>query len=137
MRPEFVKTYPKPLSSDAFSKFASNQEDSKDNNEEVRQATQLLLNDTIYDFATKLDCMQVDRIEGQKLTEFVHRAGINVRYLARIRSQCRSIGVCSSLLDEMVSRTIKSMLKYVNLNQIKYQINRTDFESNQKQTCNA
>jgi hypothetical protein len=54
LRPEFVKRWECPLSSDAFSKFGKGEE-ALQNNEQVRQATDLLETEELPNFARHLD----------------------------------------------------------------------------------
>ena len=55
MRPEFVKKWKKPLSSDAFSKFGKDADSSQSNNNDVREATEYLETVEVPAFAKHLD----------------------------------------------------------------------------------
>ena len=75
-RPEFIKNYHIPLSSDAFSPFGKHNENI--HNEEVKDATKYLLTEHIPKFAASLNSYSHDI---DQLTKLVHREGINIRYL--------------------------------------------------------
>jgi hypothetical protein len=85
LRPEFVKKYHRPLSSDAFSGFQHPSE-SKELNQAVADATLFLWTQVIPEAAVLLDKMHEELIltEDFSMTEFMHRQGINMRYLGRI-----------------------------------------------------
>lgn len=55
LRPEFVKTYHRPLSSDAFSNFGGADNVGEGHDKEVQEATDTLLNAKIPAFAAWLD----------------------------------------------------------------------------------
>jgi hypothetical protein len=78
-RPEFIKNYMIPLSSDAFSGMGKHNHE--EHNREVLEATTYLLDTTIYDFAQSLDQMSDLNNLVWELTELTHRSGINIRYL--------------------------------------------------------
>eukprot|EP00727_Mastigamoeba_balamuthi_P001851 m51a1_g11663 hypothetical protein (1053) ;mRNA; r:493-4759 len=109
MRPEFVRTYKKPLSPDAFSKFGDH--DAREHDDEVREATRYLLEQEVPSFAHWLDqnFATVPDIE-KRLTEFAHRRGINCRYFGAVRRCVRSPEVSRALLLEMVARVARKWL---------------------------
>ena len=113
-RPEFLKNYPIPLSSDAFSLMAA--EPSLECNQQVVVASDYLREGVIPRFARYLEALEdvnLKTIEEQ-LTELVHREGINIRYLGRVRSELKRKDLpelSRILLNEMCARIIKNHLK--------------------------
>jgi len=106
-RPEFIRRFRVPLSSDAFSPFNRKDPARKEHDSEVAEATQHLLNVTIPAFSQWLD----EHYRGlhleqrlDTLTEMVHREGINVRYLGLIRSHVKDDYLKRFILMEMVAR---------------------------------
>lgn len=114
LRPEFVKNYHVPLSSDAFS-LLSVGETFAEENQRVRDASAHLFNSVIPHVADML-VQEADRhlesLENQ-LTESVHREGVNIRYLGLLRKHIvkRSERLGAILLLEMCARSIKNILK--------------------------
>jgi Clustered mitochondria/Hom_end-associated Hint/Translation initiation factor eIF3 subunit 135/Leucine Rich repeat len=113
LRPEFVKAYPKPLSSDAFSPFGDTSP-SAPSNADVREATEQLLSVHVPRFAAWLESghdVDHDTVESQ-LTELAHREGINVRYIGLVRKHVEADEALRSiLLTEMCARVIKNILR--------------------------
>jgi hypothetical protein len=79
LRPEFVKRNPVPLSSDAFSRFGLDHKDVHER--EVVEATQRLHRKVIPRFAAWLDGQDERRLKSLKLTQLMHREGINNRHV--------------------------------------------------------
>lgn len=111
LRPELVRQYKTPLSSDAYSAFGNI--DRKIHNEEVKEATLYLHRQIIPNFVENtlypLENNIIDRI-----TERIHRAGINCRHLGRIRSlinKSKYVNVQRCIMSEIVARTLKSILR--------------------------
>lgn len=126
MRPEFVRRYEKPLSSDAYSPFVQvhtfsllilsksltlhalkNMPDEEEHNLNALAATQMLLEETIPLFAEWLDLEYLTiNIEEplSKLTELIHREGINCRYLGQIRKHLSADYPKELVLNEMIAR---------------------------------
>ena len=121
LRPEFLRRYPKPLSSDAFSGFGVAAQ--AEHNTEVLEATEYLYRTVIPAFAEKLDrhCERV-QVEGANaatsttrddflsLTAGMHRHGVNVRHCGRVRRHCKNHVARTRLLTEMVVRAQKNHL---------------------------
>lgn len=123
--PEFVRNYHIPLSLDGFSRFGD-PENELDHNQEVKEATDHLLNTTIAAFSQWLDQQQalnelssevlvgnhagkID-IENQ-LTELLHMEGINCRYLGRVCNLVACKEVKKMIIHEMLSRVVKNNLR--------------------------
>src|SRR3990167_2054175 len=112
LRPEFVRRYRIPLSSDAFSCWGKCNANIHD--PEVRQATQFLYTTVIPEFAETLAKQESPNVwETVRLTELLHSSGINCRHLGRVRSalpaHCRNLH--DLLATEMVARTLSALLR--------------------------
>lgn len=111
LRPELVKQFPGgALSSDAFSGFGGINVSA---NRMVKDATLHLFNHVIPAFAKRMDKSSLLAHPEeflQSLSNMLHRDGINVRFLGKVR-HCASDGTLRSiLLAEMVARTVKHHL---------------------------
>jgi hypothetical protein len=110
---------------DGFSRFGD-PENELDHNQEVKEATDHLLNTTIAAFSQWLDQQQalnelssevlvgnhagkID-IENQ-LTELLHMEGINCRYLGRVCNLVACKEVKKMIIHEMLSRVVKNNLR--------------------------
>lgn len=83
-RSEFIKNYPSPISSDAFSEWSSSfQKEREENDHEVLNAANYLKEHWIPAFVKKLDSLQVRTTTSQDLTNAFHQSGVNMRYLGR------------------------------------------------------
>ncbi|PRP82048.1 hypothetical protein PROFUN_03738 [Planoprotostelium fungivorum] len=120
-RPEFVKSNPVPLSSDAFSPSDREDPDRMTHRQEVMDATNKLINVVIPSFAASLDhsfnrmnqdISAVIKILKKTFIHDLHRAGINVRYLGVVRNNTQNPFIRRYILMEMIARTIKNMLRY-------------------------
>lgn len=122
LRPEFVKRNPTPLCSDAYSNFLNKQELAAANRE-IDEATEYLRGPLISMFVPILaDLVEphMDDVGSFRLTEAVHRQGINMRHLGRLfvaiteeavpelvkRETCRAL-----VMVEMLARCIKQDLR--------------------------
>lgn len=106
LRPEFVRKYHVPLSSDAltFGKI-----DAKIHDKNVEEATKYLHNEIIPNFAEKL--INNETIGGS-LTEKIHREGINCRHLGEIYSKLlKAPKIRVQVLSEIVARSLKSIFR--------------------------
>ena len=122
LRPEFVTSYEKPLSSDAFSLFGKNG-DYEEINKDAREATEHLRERVIPDLASSLSkqanskwgddfCFnQFTTDHLKQLTTDLHRVGVNLRYLGRIYLQSTDARVQRLALTEMVTRVLKHTLR--------------------------
>jgi hypothetical protein len=106
LRPEFVASYPKPLSSDALSGFGKH--DSESHNSEIQEATQFLIEKIIPAFANSLSSLSAKQ---SNIVELFHREGINIRHMGLVRHHCASAEWKKCLLIEMVARVIKDDVK--------------------------
>lgn len=118
LRPELVKRYEfkGPLNSDAFSNFCTH--DKERSCQEVTEATLYLFEKVIPEFAKKLSTRSVYQLMQREsttvtfdLTEEMHREGINVRHLGRVRALIASSGIRRVLLIEMIARIAKNTLR--------------------------
>lgn len=109
LRPEFVLSYPLPLSPDGFSNF-QDKEESLINNRELSQAIFHLRAVTIPKFTAFLNQSDLGPTS-PKLIEEMHRYGVNCRHLglvlaAMIKTEWRQV-----IFIEMVSRTMKTKMR--------------------------
>eukprot|EP01117_Protostelium_nocturnum_P010911 TRINITY_DN3939_c0_g1_i1.p1 TRINITY_DN3939_c0_g1~~TRINITY_DN3939_c0_g1_i1.p1 ORF type:complete len:1699 (-),score=618.56 TRINITY_DN3939_c0_g1_i1:206-5302(-) len=119
-RPEFVKTNPSPLSSDAFAPVDKFDPQKVQHRQDVIEATNRLLVTVIPEFAKHLDST-FDRSQTNVFTKMktlqktfvhdLHRAGINIRYIGIVRSHTKNPFVRRFLLMEMIARSIKNLLR--------------------------
>lgn len=118
LRPEFVKTSPTPLRSDAFSRW--NIENIDEYNEAVCEATCRLEEEAVPQFADWLnghysgDAFPAEaqlRHEFGNLVHMLHSRGINVRYLSLIRAYLTRPEVDRFVVTEMVARVCKHILR--------------------------
>mmetsp|Transcript_14516 Transcript_14516/g.43598 ORF Transcript_14516/g.43598 Transcript_14516/m.43598 type:complete len:844 (+) Transcript_14516:997-3528(+) len=130
LRPEFVKTWKRPLCSDAFSPFLHLQPDAaskeeklarieerKQLNQEVSLASQYLLNTRIPEIATTMAKMSpslLRKMTFNKTIMFLHAHGLNIRYLGFVREQLIDHTFWSfMLLVEMVARVLRDNITYL------------------------
>lgn len=86
LRPELVRAFPNPLSSDAFTNFGASDELCTEHNSEVEQATKHLQSVVLPQFA-KWMCTSSSTVNSfSSLVYHMHRRGINLRYLGLLRS---------------------------------------------------
>jgi tetratricopeptide (TPR) repeat protein len=121
LRPEFVKDYKSPLCSDAFTGFIRGHRGEEDHNREIVEATNHLLVVIIPEFAKELSAMMKEALnKGQhmsnfRLTEMMHRRGINMRFLGVVRhhiiEKAANWDCQLLLLVEMAARVIKNNLR--------------------------
>lgn len=116
LRPEFVKTYPIPLSSDAFSPFNAVDPRAKEHNDEVAVACHHLKTVRIPQFASfiqKPSSLGLTPLNDLTCTAFVaalHSKGINLRFLGLVRRCLTHVYLRQVALTEMVSRVIKDQI---------------------------
>lgn len=121
LRPELVRKFNVPLSSDAYTLFGKR--GAGVHNREVRMATEHLLYTLIPRFAGILDFQESTedwpkhknhykiKITEEKLPEILHREGINVRHLGRVRTKVTSEKWRNALLIEILTRVIKNTIR--------------------------
>lgn len=118
LRPEFVKSYPAPLCSDGYSTFIR-AHNAQQHNHELAKATQLLVTEIIPQFAPEFTASLLAEVESKgwrameffRISEALHRRGINIRYLGLLRKHTTSRDVRTFLLVEIFARVIKNLLK--------------------------
>jgi hypothetical protein len=110
LRPELVSRFEKPLSSDAFSSFGG--DDNKLHNLDVIDATRYLFDTLIPNAAQRLDQLcATQTINPSRLIEEIHRIGVNVRHLGRIRKHAKTDAARALLLTETAARVLKNKLR--------------------------
>eukprot|EP01117_Protostelium_nocturnum_P009974 TRINITY_DN3553_c0_g2_i2.p1 TRINITY_DN3553_c0_g2~~TRINITY_DN3553_c0_g2_i2.p1 ORF type:complete len:1352 (+),score=427.65 TRINITY_DN3553_c0_g2_i2:374-4429(+) len=121
LRPEFMKKYKKPLSSDAFSVMGHDGQ--KVHNREVVQATLFLEKKVIPKVAQELDewfatqLFSFSHSDPALLSEsckniltLMHRAGVNYRYLFLILYNVQDPELRNVLVVEMIARVVRKLI---------------------------
>eukprot|EP01103_Thecamoeba_quadrilineata_P014362 TRINITY_DN4268_c0_g1_i1.p1 TRINITY_DN4268_c0_g1~~TRINITY_DN4268_c0_g1_i1.p1 ORF type:complete len:1004 (+),score=207.99 TRINITY_DN4268_c0_g1_i1:8-3019(+) len=112
IRPEFCRSYSKPLCPDAYSGFVSPDfPEEEASRQEIEEATDYLLLNTIPTFARELNAMSGLEARELNLVNALHRRGINLRYMGLLRQQVTSIEMRFNLFIEMVARVVKQTLR--------------------------
>lgn len=113
LRPELVRQFNKPLSSDAHTAFG--RDESAIHNAEVDEATLFLQNTVIPAYAETLSNKQQLKqyVDGSVLVREMHRWGINLRYIGFVRSKLAPSNSAGRqlLLLEMVLRCLKNLFR--------------------------
>lgn len=122
LRPEFVQRYEKPLCADAFSGFMDASTCNQDN-QEVKDATRMLMSVVIPDFARQLCRLLTEEsrlssdgsVARFRLTEALHRSGINVCFLGKLHDTSLLSKLMPEARDliliEALSRVVKNVLR--------------------------
>ncbi|KAH3743334.1 Histidine kinase [Pelomyxa schiedti] len=115
LRPELVRTYKKPLSSDAFSRFGKSDENEEASNQDIIDISDELHQTVIPDFAKSLDAENASIKPSDPLSlSFVpkmHASGINARHLGEVWKLSKQESVKAVLTTEIASRAIKANLR--------------------------
>eukprot|EP01087_Luapelamoeba_hula_P009869 TRINITY_DN2581_c1_g2_i1.p1 TRINITY_DN2581_c1_g2~~TRINITY_DN2581_c1_g2_i1.p1 ORF type:complete len:1535 (+),score=206.50 TRINITY_DN2581_c1_g2_i1:470-4606(+) len=125
LRPEYVRSFAKPLCPDAFCGWGHDPRDPTlllAHNTELREATEKLTKVVIPEFATCIDYHAQERArhsktnanavqQGRVLVILMHLAGINIRYMGLLRKYCKNVPIRQHLLGEMIARVIKNKLR--------------------------
>lgn len=106
LRPELVRISPFPLSSDAFTGFG--RVDMDVHNHRVRYIFNYLMEHIIPDFSSMLDQGKIAFSPTNIFVQSLHRHGINVRWIGKVRSITKTTGPRQALLYEMVFRVLKN-----------------------------
>ena len=106
---------PPPLNPDALSTFITFDAENSADNEAVRRATELLLEEVVPAVARKLTRMRPEELEEAKLNAVLHADGVNMRHVGLVR---RHVGLGAEharlrrkLFVEVVARALKQMLR--------------------------
>ncbi|KAL7711905.1 Clu domain-containing protein [Entamoeba marina] len=110
-RPEFVRLYNKPLSSDAFSPFDKDDPMKETNRIEIIEATNYLYNTIIPEFVSDVERKKPYTKKDFFLTRLMHQYGINVRHLLCIYQLATQDFLRELILTEVMARVIKLFLK--------------------------
>jgi len=120
LRPEFVRHFQKPLSDDSHILSEKWKGNTQLFNKDIEDATFALLRDVIPQFCFELlsplqrqhTTTHERYLTGDKtITSHLHRKGINVRFLGRVRAYLTSEVWRKILLSEMAARVLKDELK--------------------------
>lgn len=109
LRPELVQLSSIPLSSDSFSELGIM--DSHIHNNEVLDIVNRLKYRIIPQFAATYSKKDISHVK-RNLCQLMHNSGINLRHLGLLRSSAKNIRFKSVLLDEMVARVVKNMIRF-------------------------
>ena len=107
LRPELVRTFHVPLSSDALTEHNQNTRDFND----VVEATKYVSSELVPNFAHKLVQVPPEKRDKFELILMLHAAGINVRFLGELYMEMKRLGNeywCLRLTIEMSARVIKN-----------------------------
>jgi tetratricopeptide (TPR) repeat protein len=111
-RAMFVRAHSVPLSSDAFSGF-SDRVEGREHNRVCRDATVHLVDVVVPRVARALEA-RVARLGKigtlRRIVEFLHRNGVNMRFVGYVRAAVTEKALRCALLTEMMARTIKQLL---------------------------
>lgn len=110
LRSELLRSYGRPLSSDAFCNVGGIAPDMQDNDAEVISACRYLQDIVIPSFVQKLDMLELFPVDSEGLATEMHRAGINTRYLGRIARLTKLPHVRELCTVDMVGRVCKILL---------------------------
>lgn len=119
-RPEFVLSYKKHLACDCFTAWGKSDPMFAANNKDIVDAFLYLRSFIIPTFADSLDKKvsqlprQTDPYEWwtkEKPLEGMHAMGINLRHLGLVRSHCVNEFARRMILNEMLARTLKNMIR--------------------------
>eukprot|EP00939_MAST-03C_sp_MAST-3C-sp1_P003992 g3992.t1 len=130
-RSEETSDRPELLSPDAYTSFSFGAKDDKVQRRKVDRATRRLTQELLPNIAANLIDRGVDALEGLSIAEYLHRRGVNCRHIGLLRELHRSRrdkdektvdnaptttayrDVQCLLLTEVVSRTMKNVLRYL------------------------
>lgn len=119
-RPEFILSYKKPLACDSFTAWGKSDPNFSSNNKDIVDAFLYLRSFIIPSFADVIDkkVAQLPRqTDGhawwsqEKPLETMHAMGINIRHLGLVRSHCVNEFARRMILNEMLARTVKNMIR--------------------------
>tara|TARA_R110002050_G_scaffold263250_1_gene403711 strand:- start:1097 stop:2467 length:1371 start_codon:yes stop_codon:yes gene_type:complete len=116
-RPEFIKTYPRPLCPDAFTGFIRSDKKRNEYNQHVMEATVYLKTIVIPSFVCTLKQLFVEKKMAvadfhAHIEEEFHKVGINMRYLGVCLSYSSGVEALEKVfLIEAVARVNKNILK--------------------------
>ena len=115
LRPEFVAAYAPQsvLNPNAFrlEMLHDDAAAAERSNQIVVTASQTLLTDTLPAFTARLDHLELCPLTSSALTDLLHTAGINIRYLGQLAQASRVQHVRQLLTVEMVARACKSLFR--------------------------
>mmetsp|Transcript_41851 Transcript_41851/g.67155 ORF Transcript_41851/g.67155 Transcript_41851/m.67155 type:complete len:1087 (+) Transcript_41851:142-3402(+) len=109
LRPELVQQFKKPLSSDAFSRFAS--EAYSEFNEDVKEATDHLFSVIVPRIAKALESTKKRYRQPDHLARFFHEYGVNMRFLGIVFGHIESPEIKVDILLEATARVVKALVR--------------------------
>ncbi|CAM9265877.1 unnamed protein product [Ascophyllum nodosum] len=102
-----------PLSPDALSGFSRGDPEVSFRNQEVHDATGVLIEEVIPNLADQLQGMALYDQETLDVAIEMHRHGVNIRHLGKLRNEVEETFLLlkEMILTEMVARTLKNLLR--------------------------
>ncbi|CAD8210827.1 unnamed protein product [Paramecium pentaurelia] len=110
LRPEFVRSWNKPLNSDAYLKQIKLSETEVDYNE-LMQASNFLQNQQLNELIKKFESLEQLPIDSNQLSEQLHQSGINIKYIGKICQMCQLQHIKDLCICDMISRVCKKVLR--------------------------
>lgn len=111
-RPEFLKKYETPLSSDIFLSPLNTAENDSENTDGYEASKQLQTR-ALDNFLESVKNLQVLPVSGQDLSKALHGKGVNMRFLGELAKKCRKFVFLEFLKEiceaEMVARVCKEI----------------------------
>ena len=111
LRPELVKKFSKPLSSDAFSSFQRFDEDKKEHNNDVIEATNMMMEKCVPKVAEIVNDLEKE-LKTRNLAQILHENGVNIRKIGFVRSLVENTWTKKWILQYCFVRGLKSFLQY-------------------------
>lgn len=120
LRAELVRSFHLPLSSDAFSKFASRRKEHASFDDNVIQATEMLLKEIVPRVANELDQLPPSDLlpsrtnvglPNRVIRRELHTAGVNMRFLGLVFHHSKVQACRQVLLLDAVSRVLKELIR--------------------------
>jgi tetratricopeptide (TPR) repeat protein len=138
MRAEFVARWEKPLCADSYSNFQSRltserAEEAKNNNREVRAATEALMTETVMRVCKAL----IDSSDSTlSITHVFHRFGLNMRYLGLVYQQLVSKSMYSKDRHNLYMIVQMEAIMRVFKNHLRSQLRKTQMQT-EKEDCES
>ncbi|CAD8124522.1 unnamed protein product [Paramecium sonneborni] len=110
LRPEFVRSWNKPLNSDSYLKQIKLSEIEADYNE-LKQASNYLQNQLLHDIINKFESLEFLPIDSIQLSEQLHQSGINIKFIGKICQMCQLQHIKDLCICDMISRVCKKVLR--------------------------
>ncbi|KAG9393581.1 Clustered mitochondria [Carpediemonas membranifera] len=110
LRPEYMAKLETPLSSDSYCNVGGVDPDQQEIDTDALNASRRLTQEVIPAVVRALDSLDSPFHTSFELTQYLHRAGVNVRYLGLVARLSRVPHVRQHAVTEMIARTAKTIL---------------------------